>query len=209
MLLLTPISNGTEALNKVLKYNYLPHNKNMTLSATVTLIVEKFLPDSYQKYLFLNYKQSDMYRTYKSFVPSYLQGRPRSVILHCLERRSKALKYISSDVTVLDEATGKFEVKGSSKKHHTVFFEDPSCTCRDWTEWNLPCKHFFCIFELYPQWNWDHLPDRYTKSAYLSTDQAALNSYFSPSVDQDAALHDSNVDSSNDDISELPPPTDG
>ena len=110
---------------------------------------------------------------------------------------------------MLDEATGKFEVKGSSEKHHTVFFEDPSCTCRDWTEWNLPCKHFFCIFELYPQWNWDRLPDRYTKSAYLSTDQAALNSYFSPSVDQDAAFHDSNVDSSNDDISELPPPMDG
>ena len=62
-------NNGTEALNKVLKYNYLPHNKNMTLSAAVTLIVEKFLPDSYQKYLFMNYKQSDMYRTYKSFVP--------------------------------------------------------------------------------------------------------------------------------------------
>ena len=30
-------NNGTEALNKVLKYNYLPHNKNMTLSAAVTL----------------------------------------------------------------------------------------------------------------------------------------------------------------------------
>ncbi|XP_065886945.1 uncharacterized protein [Dysidea avara] len=181
----------------------------MTLSATVTLIVEKFLPDSSRKYLFLNYKQSDMYGTYKSFVPSYLQARPRSVILHCLERHSKALKYISSDVTVFDETTGKFEVKGSSEKRHTVFLEDPSCTCRDWTEWNLPCKHFFCIFVLYPQWNWDCLPDQYTKSAYLSTDQAALNSYFSPSVDQDAALHDSNVDSSNDDISELPPPMDG
>jgi len=149
----------------------------MTLSAAVTLIVEKFLPDSYQKYLFMNYKQSDMYRTYKSFVPSYLQGRPRSVILHCLERRSKALKYISSDVTVLDETTGKFKVKGSSENHHTVVFEDPSCTCRDWIEWNLPCKHFFCVFEHYPQWNWDSLPDQYTKSAYLSTDQAVLNRY--------------------------------
>ena len=103
--------------------------------------------------------------------------------MHCLERRSKALKYISSDVTVFDEITGKFEVKGSSEKHHTVFFEDPSCTCHDWTEWNLPCKHFFCIFELYPQWNWDRLPDRYTKSTYLSTNQAALNNYFSPSVE--------------------------
>ena len=30
----------------------------MTLSAIATLIVEVFLPETYQKYLFLNYKQS-------------------------------------------------------------------------------------------------------------------------------------------------------
>lgn len=176
----------------------------MTLSAAVTLIVEKFLPDSYQKYLFLNYKQSDMYRTYRSFVPSYLQGRPRSIVLHCLERRTKSLKYVSADVTVLDEASGKFEVKGSSGKHHTIFFGDPSCTCRDWVEWNLPCKHFFCIFELYPQWNWNRLPKQYTSSAYLSTDQAALNSYFSSSIeDQDAEDFHSDVDNGND-MDEIP-----
>ena len=101
-------------------------------------------------------------------------------------------------MTVLDETTDKFKVKGSSENHHTVVFEDPSCTCRDWIEWNLPCKHFFCVFEHYLQWNWDSLPDQYTKSAYLSTDQAALNRYFSPATD-----HQVDIDSGND-VSEQP-----
>jgi len=81
-------NNGTETLNKLLKYNFLPRKKAMTLSAIATLLVESFLPDTYQKYLFLNYKQSTQYRSYRSIVPDYLHGKPRSVIIHCLERRS-------------------------------------------------------------------------------------------------------------------------
>ena len=44
-------NNGVEALNKVLKYNYLPQNKNMTVSNLATLLVTTFLPESYQKYI--------------------------------------------------------------------------------------------------------------------------------------------------------------
>lgn len=44
-------NNGTEALNKVLKYNYLPREKNITLSAMCTIMIESFLPDAHQKYL--------------------------------------------------------------------------------------------------------------------------------------------------------------
>ena len=69
-------NNGTETLNKLLKYNFLPRKKAMTLSAIATLIVENFLPDTYQKYLFLNYKQSTQYRSYRSIVPEYLHGNP-------------------------------------------------------------------------------------------------------------------------------------
>ena len=63
----------------------------------------------------------------------------------------------------------------------------------------------FCISELYPQWNWNRLPKQYTSSAYLSTDQDALNSYFSSNVhveDQDA-VDFGDVDNSND-MDELP-----
>ena len=156
----------------------------MTLSGAITLIIEKFLPDNYQNYLFLNYKQSEVYRSYKSFVPSYLQGRPRSTICHYLARCTKSLKYTDSDVTLLDIAEGKFQVTGCGGKVHIVNFGGPSCTCRDWVEWNLPCKHFFCIFRLCPQWGWDSLPSSYTSSAYLSTDQAALDSYFTMEPDR-------------------------
>ena len=90
-------NNGTEALNKLLKYNFLPW-KCMTLSATATLLIDRFLPETYQKYLFLNFKSSSQYRSYNSFVPEYLHGRPRSTILQCLERRSKSLKFTEDDM---------------------------------------------------------------------------------------------------------------
>lgn len=125
----------------------MPRKKAMTLSAIATLIVETFLPDTYQKYLFMNYKQSAQYRSYKSFIPDFLHGRPRSVIIHSLERRSKSLKYTQEDVSTVDDED-TFTVKGSNDKAHTVSFGSksgnltPSCTCRDWVEWHIPCKHF-------------------------------------------------------------------
>ena len=155
----------------------------MTLSSIITLIIKTFLPESHQKYLFLNYKQSSQYRSYKDFVPEYLHGRPRSTISHCLERRSKSLKYINEDITVIDEDKACFTVTGSSGKIHKVSFSDPSCSCRDWTTFHLPCKHFFGIFRLYSKWDWNSLPDSYRHSAYLSTDQSAIKDYFqSPDV---------------------------
>ena len=96
-------NNGTESLNKVFKYHYLPRKKKMMLSSVITLIVEVFLPESYQKYLFQNYKQNSQYRTYNHFVPDYLRDRPKAVISHCLERRSKAMKYTDEEITLLDE----------------------------------------------------------------------------------------------------------
>ena len=54
----------------------------------------------------------------------------------------------------------------------------PSCTCRDWITWNIPCKHFFSVFRFYPLWDWNKLPDSYRDSAYLSTDTSSLNTFF-------------------------------
>ena len=108
----------------------------------------------------MNYKQSAQYRSYKSFIPDFLQGRPRSVIIHSLERRSKSLKYTQEDVSTADEE-GTFTVKGSNDTAHTRSFgtkldnPTPSCTCRDWVEWHIPCKHFWAIFRFYPTWNWE------------------------------------------------------
>ena len=92
-------NNGTEAQNKALKYKYLPR-KAISLSHVVTIIIEQFLPEQHRKYLFLNFQMDPTYRAYTTHVPSYLQGRPRNVILHCLAREEKARKTFSSkDVT--------------------------------------------------------------------------------------------------------------
>ena len=64
----------------------------MSLSHIVSIIVEQFLPEQHRKYLFLNFQMDPTYRAYNTHVPSYLQGRPRNVIIHCLVREEKAKK---------------------------------------------------------------------------------------------------------------------
>ena len=172
-------NNGTEAQNKLLKYSYLPKRKRLSLSSIIVLLVQEFLPDTHRKYLFENFKMTSDYRQYKSFVPDYLHNRPRSVIKHCLERKSNGQKYAKEDVSCIDGIYGKFQVKGSANTHNIDFGKesyDPSCTCKDWLKWKMPCKHFFGVFKHYPKWNWNALPRSYLNSEYLSSDARALAS---------------------------------
>ena len=174
-------NNGVEAQNKLLKYNFLPRNKQRaTVSAIATLLVEDYLPTAYQKYLMQNYKQTSTYRTYNDFVPNYLRDRPRNIILHCLERTAKSNKFTAGDITDSDLEKGIFEVVNSSGAKYRVSFGNdnpdsmPSCTCQDWTNWHIPCKHFFAIFKHRPAWQWSSLPLSYLHSPYMSTDVEAL-----------------------------------
>ena len=124
-------------------------------------------------------------------MPDYSCGRPRSTILHCLERKTKALKYSLSDTNAIDLGNGRFTVKGTKNKTHTIDFGStnaehmPSCTCQDWTQWHLPCKHSFAIFNIYPEWGWHQIPNEYLNSAYLSSDTDALQSNFSLTQPED------------------------
>ena len=133
-------NNGVEALNRVLKYSFLPRRKKAT---SLSGLVEAYLPESYQKYLFLNYKQSSSYRSYKEFVPDYLHGRPRATILQCLDRKANSSKYTASDVEVIDSDKGLFTVNGSGDKKYRIDFGTetgmPSCSCPDWRQWNHTC----------------------------------------------------------------------
>lgn len=164
-------------MNRTLKYNYLPRGKNITLSHLVTILVEEFLPEMLQKYQKQNFAMSESYRSYNDFVPKYLQGRPRSVILHCLARIRKAEKFTKESVQQIDTA-GHFKVKSLSGKQHTVQFttdnHTPECTCKDWTRWHIPCKHFFAIFTYFPHWGWTSLPKEYLENEYLCADSAVL-----------------------------------
>ena len=171
-------NNGTESLNKALKYTYLPRRKQLNLSGVVTTIVETFLPALRQKYLFANFEQSSCNRTYKNHIPVYLHNRPRNVILHCLDRKASSCKYSTEDVEDVDSSSGVFSVI-SGENSYTVNFQSPSCTCPDWTQTQYPCKHFFAVFRLrQPQWTWSSLPNSYLTSPRLSLDQQAIDNYF-------------------------------
>ena len=181
-------NNGTEAQNKLLKYSYLPKRKKLSLSSIIVLLVQEFLPDMHKKYLFENFKMTNNYRQYKDFVPNYLHDRPRSVIKHCLERKSNGQKYAKEDVSCIDNTNGTFQVKGTGNTHSINFGKDslePSCTCKDWLKWKIPCKHFFAIFKFYPRWNWYALPSSYLSSEYLSSDACALSSSLSTMTSND------------------------
>jgi hypothetical protein len=174
-------TNGVESQNKLLKYSYLPRRKNITLSQLAVVLYEEFVPESHQKYLYLNYQMSDTYRKYNDIVPDYLRGRPRHVIIHCLDRNSSSKKYTEDDILTKDVETGKFTIQGSGKVHSIDFgvaSGSPTCTCADWLEWHIPCKHFFCIFRLVEGWGWNALPDAYQKSSCLCSDSKALSQQY-------------------------------
>ena len=166
-------------------------NTRRTLSSTVGIIVENFLQTRRQQYLLQNFQQSSLYRSYHSHIPSYLHDRPRSIIIHCLDRRTNSAKILANNIHEIDG--GKEYLK--SKKHLEVNRVDfgisnsdktPTCTCKDWLRHHIPCKHFFGIFTHRPAWQWDNLPSMYLQSAYLSTDTQALHDYFQPSNNDSA-----------------------
>ena len=164
-------------MNKALKYNYLPRGKHITLSHLVTILVDEFLPEMLQKYKKENFAMSESYRSYNEFVPEYLKGRPRPVILHCLTRIRKGEKFTKESVKHTSESN-QFTIKNASGKEHTLKFTNdenmPECTCKDWTRWHIPCKHFFAVFNHFPNWGWASLPTKYLENEYLTADSAVL-----------------------------------
>lgn len=162
----------------------------MTLSSIATILVEDYLPDAYQKYIFQNFQQSPHYRCYSDNIPTYLQGCPRNVILHCLDRKGSSNKFTSEDIQDLDSQQGIFSVHSSKDKVYTVNFGGtckdnmPNCTCADWRTHHIPCKHFFAVFQHRILWSWNKLPKEYLQSAYMSTDNSVLLSHDFP-VDED------------------------
>lgn len=194
-------NNGAEALNRMLKYSYLPKQKHMTLSHIISKITNEFLPALHYKYVFKNFKQSELYRSYNpSIVPDYLQGSPKQTILHCLHRQASSNKFASSDVSQVTPGIPKFEVEGA-KGTHTVDFGvesgEPSCTCKDWIAHHIPCKHLFAVFNHRPQWGWDKLPSSYKASPYLSLDNVTISNYIASETSIPDQMDDHFGDSNN------------
>ena len=122
-------NKGVKAQNKLLKYKYLPQQKQIALSEVMTILVETFLPDMYQKYLFQNYAMTTAYRPYNDNIPDFLRDHLCKAVLHCMDRMRKSSKFKNEDIQK-ENSDGRFS---ASRKVHKVDFgkdtEVLSCTC--------------------------------------------------------------------------------
>ena len=148
-------NNGTERINGDLKHDELVGFKNCSLSDLYEIIIPRFLPKFYRKYVSLNVKFSSGYKTYAENIPSYLQNRPQSLVTFLLERAQR-MSTLMID-TVKEQTDGSFEVFSDdpgisdTKLKYNVSFGDHetfcSCSCRDFRRTKLLCKHFFAIID--------------------------------------------------------------
>ena len=56
-------NNGLERQNKLFKYTYLKSHRNNSLSGMLTILIEEFLPDNYNKYVEFEIKYLPHYST--------------------------------------------------------------------------------------------------------------------------------------------------
>ena len=106
-------NNGVEAQNKHFKYDYLPRSVDKSAYGIAMLLVETFIPDSYQQYKDANFKQSSSYRVYNDDIPESLRNRPSHFIKHCMKSRFAAGEFRQSDVHCIDLDKGAFTVRSS------------------------------------------------------------------------------------------------
>ena len=118
-------NNGVEAQNKHFKYDYLPRSVDKSVFGIAVLLVESFIPDSYQHYLDTNFKLSSRYS-----IPCYLRNRPAHFIKHYIRSKFQADECRESDVDCVDLVQGEFRVRSSSdvRIEYTVQLEIPKWT---------------------------------------------------------------------------------
>ena len=127
-------NNGTEAQNKLFKYGYLPTSIDKSVYGIATMVVESFIPDSYQHYLQSNLKSINAYEQFSHTVPLYLHNQPPRFIKHCLNSRFRTAEYKETDVSPVNFRKGEFHIKftTNSTQMHLVNLMTPSCSSADW-----------------------------------------------------------------------------
>ena len=98
---------------------------------------------------------------------------------HCLERIARVQNKTSEQVKEIESDVGfisrKFQVKSMSKEgYHKICLGDkhalPTCTCKDWKKFLMPCKHFLAVFEHAEGVSWNSLSKIYTSSPFFTID---------------------------------------
>ena len=165
-------NNGVERQNHLFKYSYLPRSIDKSIYGIALMLVESFIPGSYQRYLDTNLKLSSCHRRYHGAIPEYLHNRPPNFVKHCLKSKFASAEYKQYDIRCVNHERGEFLVRSTHDNNlfYAVKFETPSCQCESWRKSQYPCKHFFAIFNFFDEWSFSCLPEFYRNSVFLTLD---------------------------------------
>ena len=151
------------------------------------LIINSFLPDLFQKYTIANTKFSSEFKLYNPSVPAYLHNRPHYFVKHCMLRiHSAKSDFQSGDIAQHGPTTFSVKSKGAVNTTDTLkkWWYDvqlgndsvfPNCECADFQRHYLPCKHFFAIFHLMPEYSWESLPQYFRESTFITIDNSFIS----------------------------------
>lgn len=171
-------TNGVESLNKLLKYSFLPHSEDRTLSSLAKILIEEYYPSAIKKYYASNVKFSGINRTFNNQIPDFMHGRPTSFIKQCFKSYKAALLDFQDSHTeklILSSNfdTMVFQVRSAfGSTIHTVDWKKPCCSCHAFTNFKpYPCKHFFILILMLPEVTWDNLPNVYRNQSLFTADK--------------------------------------
>ena len=133
----------------------------------------------YREFLTANVKSIEIngIRSYDSFIPPFLKGRPRKFIEHCLPRIKNDETDFNRNKNLLriDIENKLFEVKSSNdQKVYSCDLKLPRSDCMDWCRYKLPCKHMFYVSRYVPGIDWNCLPEAYLQQDFLKVDDRLL-----------------------------------
>ena len=127
----------------------------------------------------LNQRYSGEFKLYNHGLPKWLHNLPHTFVDHVRMPLDGSL-FIPREAIQVVNSNGAttFSVNNESDKStymYKVYFGDdnnmPLCSCRDWAQHHLPCKHMCAIFHHYaPTYSWESLSPAYRLSSYFFLD---------------------------------------
>ena len=83
-------NNGTKRLiNEDLKCDELVEHKNCTLSDLLNVVIDRFIPKLYEKYIELNVRCTSCYNGYDRSIHFYMHDRPKCIVDDMIEKLAK------------------------------------------------------------------------------------------------------------------------
>ena len=97
-------------------------------------------------------------KQYNQALPQWLHNHLRAFVDHVRMHLDSSLNVPKEDIQVLPDEPPTFTIKTDNQKSTCV----PFCTCPDWTQNHLPCKHVCAIFRnSAPEYSWDSFSSLY------------------------------------------------